>query len=195
MAFIRVQQTIYARFCEKHNPAETWREVRELCVCVRQWKCHVSFGQKEQKTSLNLCFPSPLPLDFFLSPRWSHPWDCNEAFHSQELKLLRARTLKAMPPLSSLFPMSVFLFLLPPHSPVSPSLLVLASSLLQSPSITSWPPLAPTIWPSRCPVSRVACCAVYHHEERSAAGTRPVHTIRHAVHADLTRPSHVYQLV
>lgn len=46
--------------CEKHNPAETWREVRELCVCVAvKVSCQI-WTERTENVS-NSLFPLSTP--------------------------------------------------------------------------------------------------------------------------------------
>lgn len=100
------------------------------------------------------------------------------------LKPLRARIVKAPPP--------------PPHSSIlcqfaSSSCLSLFASLLPLPSN----PLQSLYSLSRSDRLIVflplSCGALG--EEGSAAGACPVHTIKHAVHTDLSEPSHVHHLL
>lgn len=112
-------------------------------------------------------FSSPLSLSP-VKPRPAAHETATKLLHSQKLKLLRAWILRALLPLSFIssliplhFPVSVFLFTL------SFPLHVLSSSLLQSPSITSSPPL---LWPSDRPPASEPCCVLWCFVIREVSG-------------------------
>ena len=164
-----------------------------VCVCVCVWeavKVSCQLWIERTENGSNSPFPLSTPSCFVSL--------CGEATHETVMKLFTHRNWNccvlglwkrchlSRPPF--LYPFSSSSSPPPPFScPCFLSPPITFNHLVAS--------LAPTIWPPRCPASHVACWAVCYHEERSAAGTCPVHTIRHGVHADLTRPSHVYQLV
>lgn len=145
------------------------------------------------KAALILHFLSTffLSLSFSLGEIMSdHPWENNEASSCKEIQTVGCFDSERLtvsfsirlvfPPFRSSFPVSTFSYL--------------ALPLVLSPPINFnhlTPFLPSTIWSPCClwtMMHAVVCC----HDGRSAAGTCPVHTIRHAVCTDPNRRSYMY---
>lgn len=113
---------------------------------------------QEWITALTLFPLSTLSLSLSSETATGHPWDWNELSSLTETKIVACLDSECI--VASFSPCSYpFLFLCPfPLSPPFPFFLVLTSSLLQSPSITSSPP---SLWPSDRPSASELCCVLW----------------------------------
>lgn len=167
-----------------------------LSAMVTGWLCG-TVTEIDEITKGESSSNSPFPLYIFLSLSFSlgeimsdHPWENNEASSCKEIQTVGCFDSERLtvsfsirlvfPPFRSSFPVSTFSYL--------------ALPLVLSPPINFnhlTPFLPSTIWSPCClwtMLHAVVCC----HDGRSAAGTCPVHTIRHAVCTDPNRRSYMY---